>query len=260
MNLKFEEILKNFPEIKKQVDETLIKLNQKKLTQAEAESKIQDILENNDLDEMIAKNLPPETRITPLLKPKQTPMAGPGTHLIILRGNLAPDSCVVKLSGKYLQDGDFVGTAKVYDSEADANKAVLDGEIIAGDVLVIRYEGPVGGPGMPEMLSPSAALIGRGLGKSVALVTDGRFSGGSHGIMVGHVTPEAMNGGPIAMIRTGDKIQISKDTKELNVLISDEEMETRKKAWKKPEPRYKRGYLAKYTKTVRPASEGAVTS
>lgn len=179
------------------------------------------------------------------------------SHLRILYGNLAPTGAVAKITGK--EGTRFSGSARVFHSEEEAQERILDGTVVAGDVVVIRYEGPKGGPGMREMLSPTSAIMGRGLGDSVALITDGRFSGGSHGFVVGHVTPEAAEGGPIGLIENGDRIVIDADTNEMILDIPDEEMERRKAGWTRPEPKYKRGVLAKYAKTVSSASEGAVT-
>jgi dihydroxy-acid dehydratase len=179
------------------------------------------------------------------------------SHLRILYGNLAPEGAVAKITGK--EGEQFTGRARVYDSEEEAMKAILDGLIVAGDVIVIRMEGPKGGPGMREMLGPTSAVMGRGLGDKVALITDGRFSGGSHGFVVGHITPEAFTGGPIGLLREGDEITINAVDNELSVNISAEEMEARRAAWTQPEPRYRRGVLAKYAGHVTSASEGAVT-
>ncbi len=179
------------------------------------------------------------------------------SHLVILYGNLAPEGAVAKISGK--EGLLFTGSAKVYESEEKALKAILDGTIKKGDVIVIRYEGPRGGPGMREMLSPTSAIMGKGLGKDVALITDGRFSGGSHGFVVGHITPEAFNGGPLAIIKNGDKITIDASKHEINLGLSTAEIKKRLKSWKQPKPRYTRGVLAKYAKLVTSASEGAVT-
>nr|HQV21805.1 dihydroxy-acid dehydratase [Agitococcus sp.] len=153
----------------------------------------------------------------------------------------------------------FEGNARVYASEEDALQGILNGEVVAKDVIVIRYEGPKGGPGMREMLSPTSAVMGKGLGKEVALITDGRFSGGSHGFVVGHITPEAAEGGPIALIENGDVITIDAVTRQISVNVSDAEMAKRKAKWVAPAPKYTRGVLAKYAKTVSSASEGAVT-
>ena len=179
------------------------------------------------------------------------------SHLVILRGNLAPDGAVAKITGK--EGLSFSGNARVFESEEASLKGILDGTVVKDDVLIIRYEGPKGAPGMREMLSPTAAIMGKGLGEDVALITDGRFSGGSHGFVVGHVTPEAIEGGPIAIIETGDKISIDAETNEVTVDLSDEEIAARLTKWKKPASRYTRGVLAKYAATVTSASEGAVT-
>jgi dihydroxy-acid dehydratase len=179
------------------------------------------------------------------------------SHLVVLRGNLSPTGAVAKITGK--EGLRFEGTARVYHGEEGALAGILNGEVKAGDVIVIRYEGPKGGPGMREMLSPTSAVMGKGLGKDVALITDGRFSGGSHGFVVGHITPEAFDGGPIALIENGDKITIDAETRQITVDVSDAELAERKTRWVRPESRYKRGVLAKYAKTVSSASEGAVT-
>ncbi len=179
------------------------------------------------------------------------------SHLVILRGNLAPQGAVAKLTGK--EGLAFTGTARVFNSEEETLRGILDGTVVKGDVLVIRYEGPKGAPGMREMLSPTSAIMGKGLGKDVALITDGRFSGGSHGFVVGHITPEAIEGGPIAIVQDGDTITIDAQTHEVKLHLSDAEIADRLAAWKKPAPRYTRGLLAKYAKTVASASEGAVT-
>lgn len=178
-------------------------------------------------------------------------------HLVILRGNLAPDGAVAKISG---QEGvRFEGRARVFDSEESAQKAILDGRIVAGDVIVIRYEGPKGGPGMREMLGPTSAVMGRGLGRDVALITDGRFSGGSHGFVVGHISPEAQVGGPIALVRDGDRIRIDAEARRIEWLVTAEEAARRRARWKAPPFRYNRGVLAKYARLVGSASRGALT-
>lgn len=179
------------------------------------------------------------------------------SHLRILRGNLAPTGAVAKITGK--EGLSFSGRARTFDSEELAMEAILDGTVVAGDVIVIRYEGPKGGPGMREMLSPTSAIMGRGLGNDVALITDGRFSGGSHGFVVGHVTPEAMVGGPIALVKDGDTITIDAEQDAMILDISDEDMARRQAAWQAPEPNAKRGVLAKYAKNVGSASDGALT-
>jgi dihydroxy-acid dehydratase len=179
------------------------------------------------------------------------------SHLVVLHGNLAPSGSVAKITGK--EGLRFEGTARVYQGEEGALAGILNGEVKAGEVIVIRYEGPRGGPGMREMLSPTSAVMGKGLGKDVALITDGRFSGGSHGFVVGHITPEAFEGGPIALIEDGDRITIDAETRQITVAVSDAVLTERKARWVRPEPKYKRGVLAKYAKTVSSASEGAVT-
>jgi len=179
------------------------------------------------------------------------------SHLVVLRGNLAPEGAIAKITGK--EGLRFTGKARVFHSEEDSLKGILDGTVVKNDVVVIRYEGPKGGPGMREMLSPTSAIVGKGLGEDVALITDGRFSGGSHGFVVGHITPEAYEGGPLAIVEDGDEITIDAVTKELAIAISQEEIENRLKKWEKPNPRYTRGVLAKFAKTVNSASYGAVT-
>ena len=179
------------------------------------------------------------------------------SHLVVLRGNLAPEGAIAKITGK--EGLRFTGKARVFHSEEDSLKGILDGTVVKADVVVIRYEGPKGGPGMREMLSPTSAIMGKGLGGDVALITDGRFSGGSHGFVVGHITPEAYEGGPLAIVEDGDEITIDAVTKELTIAMSQEEIENRLKKWEKPNPRYTRGALAKYAKTVSSASYGAVT-
>ena len=179
------------------------------------------------------------------------------SHLVVLYGNLAPGGSVAKITGK--EGLRFVGTAKVFDAEEQALKSILNGDIVKGDVIVIRYEGPKGGPGMREMLSPTSAIMGKGLGKEVALITDGRFSGGTHGFVVGHITPEAYVGGPLAIIENGDTITIDAETNELKLDINEHEIASRLESWKQPTPRYTRGVLAKYAKLVNSASQGAVT-
>ncbi len=179
------------------------------------------------------------------------------SHLVILRGNLAPDGAVAKISGK--EGEKFSGNARVFESEEGAMTAILDGKIKAGDVIVIRYEGPRGGPGMREMLSPTSAVMGRGLGKDVALITDGRFSGGTHGFVVGHITPEAFDGGPLAIVKNGDPITIDGIKHTLNLEIPAKEIKDRLAKWKPRKPRYRRGVLAKYAAHVTTASLGAVT-
>ncbi len=179
------------------------------------------------------------------------------SHLAILYGNLATEGSVAKITGK--EGLVFTGTAKVFDAEEEALQSILNGDIVKGDVIVIRYEGPKGGPGMREMLSPTSAIMGKGLGKDVALITDGRFSGGTHGFVVGHITPEAQVGGPLAIVKNGDKITIDAENKVLNLHINEHEMARRMEKWQQPAPRYTRGVLAKFAKLVSSASKGAVT-
>jgi len=181
----------------------------------------------------------------------------PNGHLVILRGNLAPEGAVAKISGK--EGLSFSGTARVFDSEEEALRRILDGTVIKGDVIVIRYEGPRGAPGMREMLSPTSAIMGRGLGKEVALITDGRFSGGSHGFVIGHVTPEAYAGGPLAIVQDGDPITIDAEKCQLNLNLPEAKIRQRLQNWQTPVPKYERGVLAKYARSVSSASLGAVT-
>ncbi|RKZ65991.1 MAG: dihydroxy-acid dehydratase [Gammaproteobacteria bacterium] len=179
------------------------------------------------------------------------------SHLVIMYGNIATTGAVAKITGK--EGLSFTGNARVFESEEDALAAILDDTVVKGDVIVIRHEGPVGGPGMREMLSPTGAIMGKGLGKEVALITDGRFSGGSHGFVVGHVTPEAAVGGPIAIIEDGDGITIDAENRTLNLNIPQQEIDARLAKWKAPAPKETRGTLAKYARLVCSASEGAVT-
>ena len=201
-------------------------------------------------------NVPPypagQTIIQPLDKPIKK-----DSHLVILYGNLAPEGAVAKITGK--EGLRFEGKAIVFESEEKALKAILNGTVKKGHVIVIRSEGPKGGPGMREMLAPTSAIMGKGLGKEVALITDGRFSGGSHGFVVGHVTPEAYVGGLIALVKNGDTITIDAEKRQLTLEVPSAELKKRKKAWKKPTPRYTRGVLAKYAAHVTSASLGAVT-
>jgi len=179
------------------------------------------------------------------------------SHLVVMKGNLAPGGAVAKITGK--EGLRFTGHARVFHSEEDSLKGILEGSVTKGDVIVIRYEGPKGAPGMREMLSPTSAIMGRGLGQDVALITDGRFSGGSHGFVVGHVTPEAIEGGPIAVVEDGDRITIDAENQQVVLHVDDNIIAQRLSAWKKPAARYTRGVLAKYANTVSSASEGAVT-
>ncbi len=202
------------------------------------------------------KDVKPYSKHQQIIRPLDNPIKKDG-HLVILYGNLAPQGAVAKISGK--EGLSFTGKAKVFASEETALKKILDGGIKAGDVIVIRYEGPIGGPGMREMLSPTSAIMGKGLGKDVALITDGRFSGGSHGFVVGHIAPEAAVGGPLALVRDGDQITIDAKKRKITLHVTETELNKRKRAWKAPKPKYTRGVLAKYAKQVRSASEGAVT-
>ncbi len=191
-----------------------------------------------------------------VIRPFSQPLYGQG-HLAILRGNLAPQGSVAKISG--LKVIKMHGPARVFESEEDCMAAVMADQIKAGDIVVIRYEGPKGGPGMREMLSPTSAIIGKGLGDTVGLITDGRFSGGTYGLVVGHVAPEAYVGGPIALVREGDPITLDAETCQLTLHVGDAELERRRAGWTPPEPRYTRGVLAKYAKLVGGAERGAVT-
>ncbi|MDH4149503.1 MAG: dihydroxy-acid dehydratase [Betaproteobacteria bacterium] len=203
------------------------------------------------------KNVPDAPRANQdVIRPWSNPMYRHG-HLAILKGNLAPEGCVAKITG--LKSPKITGPARVFDSETACMKAIMAKKIKAGDVLVIRYEGPKGGPGMQEMLAPTGALIGQGLGESVGLITDGRFSGGTWGMVVGHVAPEAFEGGPIALVKEGDSITIDAHRLLIELHITKKEFAARKKKWKQPKPRYTRGVLAKFARLVSTASKGAVT-
>lgn len=191
-----------------------------------------------------------------VIRPFDAPLYPQG-HLAILRGNLAAEGCVAKITG--IKQRHITGPARVFDNEEACLEAILAGKIVAGDVVVIRYEGPKGGPGMREMLAPTSAIIGAGLGDSVGLITDGRFSGGTYGLVVGHVAPEAAVGGAIALVEEGDSITIDADARLLQLNVSDEELARRRAAWTPPAPRYTRGVLAKYARLVSSASLGAVT-
>ncbi|MDP6625442.1 MAG: dihydroxy-acid dehydratase [Nitrospinota bacterium] len=192
-----------------------------------------------------------------VIRPLDNPYKKEG-GIAILKGNIAPDCAVVKHSAVSEKALIFTGTARVFNSEEEGMKAIMDKEIKSGDVVVIRYEGPKGGPGMREMLSPTAAIAGMNLSDSVALITDGRFSGGTRGPCVGHISPEAMAGGPIALIEEGDKIAINIPERKIDLLISEDEMKKRRDNWKAPEPKIKKGYLARYQKLVTSANTGAV--
>jgi len=202
------------------------------------------------------RGVKPYPRGQEIIRPFSNPVKPTG-HLVMLYGNLAPDGAVAKISGK--EGSAFTGKARVFASEEKALQAILSGRIRKGHVVVIRYEGPRGGPGMREMLSPTSAIMGKGLGKEVALITDGRFSGGSHGFVVGHVTPEAYVGGPLALVRNNDTISIDAEARSISLDVSAAELRRRRAKWKSPRPRYRRGVLTKYAKQVGPASRGAVT-
>ena len=207
----------------------------------------------------LAENLKDLPGLTPgqtIVRPLSNPIKATG-HIQILKGNLAPDGAVAKITGK--EGLRFSGPARVYDSEEAMLHALEQKEIGKGDVVVIRYEGPKGGPGMPEMLTPTSAIIGAGLGKDVALLTDGRFSGGSHGFLVGHITPEAQDGGPIALIKSGEQITIDTEKNLIEVNVAADEMARRRQAWTMPAFKAERGTLAKYIRLVKSASEGCVT-
>jgi dihydroxy-acid dehydratase len=204
-----------------------------------------------------AAQITQETAGQEVVRPLSNPLKPTG-GLVILKGNLAPEGCVVKVAGHERMI--HKGPARVFDREEDAFQAVQKGKIKPNDVVVIRYEGPKGGPGMREMLGVTAALVGAGLGDSVALITDGRFSGATHGLMAGHVAPEAAHGGSIALVRDGDTIVFDIGARRLDVVVSEEELNTRLRQWSPPSPRYATGVMAKYAKLVSSASQGAVTN
>ena len=208
------------------------------------------------IKENLAKIIIPEQSDQQVVKSVETPIHDVGTA-VILKGSLAPDGAVIKTAGVDMTK--FIGTAKVFDTEEVAFDSISKGEIEEGDVVVIRYEGPKGGPGMREMLATTAAIVGQGLGKKVAMVTDGRFSGGTRGFMVGHVAPEAFVGGPIAFVKNGDKISINTEDNSINLEVSSDELENRKREWKVPKPKYVSGALAKYALLVGSAANGAIT-
>jgi dihydroxy-acid dehydratase len=200
--------------------------------------------------------VPPYPAGQDIVRPLTHPLK-PDSHLVVLYGNLAPEGAVAKISGK--EGLSFTGRARVFEGEEATLQAILDGQVVAGDVVIVRYEGPRGGPGMREMLSPTAAIMGKGLGKDVAFLTDGRFSGGSHGFVVGHVSPEAALGGPIALVQDGDMIRIDATTREISLDVPAAELESRRAAWRPRAPYATRGVLAKYAELVSSASLGAVT-
>jgi dihydroxy-acid dehydratase len=207
----------------------------------------------------LAENLATSKGLAPgqkIIQPVENPIKKTG-HITILHGNLAPGSAVAKITGK--EGSKFSGPARVFDSEEAMLAALEQGGIKRGDVVIIRYEGPKGGPGMPEMLTPTSALMGAGLGNDVALITDGRFSGGSHGFIVGHVVPEAQDGGPLALVHDGDRVVIDAETASIDAEVSEAEFAKRRAAWQAPPPKATRGMLAKYIRCVQPASKGCVT-
>ena len=225
------------------------------------------LLEENLLDgdcltvtgKTLAENvndLPGLTEGQKVIHPISDPSKKTG-HIRIMRGNLAPEGAVAKITGK--EGLKFTGPARVFDGEEAMLRALEDKKIQKGDVIIIRYEGPTGGPGMPEMLTPTSAIMGAGLGNDVALMTDGRFSGGSHGFIVGHITPEAQAGGPVALIRDGDQVTIDAETNRIDVSVTDADLAKRKAAWTAPPYKFTRGTLYKYIKNVKSASEGCVT-
>jgi dihydroxy-acid dehydratase len=201
-------------------------------------------------------NVEPYAESQRIVRPLRDPIKK-NSHLVVLYGNLAPEGAVAKITGK--EGLRFEGRARVFNSEEDSLRGILGGQVEAGDVVIIRYEGPKGGPGMREMLSPTAAIMGKGLGQEVALITDGRFSGGSHGFVVGHVSPEAALGGPLALVKTGDNITIDAERREITLHLSAAELKRRRKSWLPPKPYARRGALAKYARAVSSASLGAVT-
>jgi len=229
--------------LKKLLDKNLIHENALTVTGKSIKENLDSIIIPDISDQKIVKSV-------------EAPIHSVGTA-VILKGTLAPDGAVIKTSGVEITE--FTGKAKIFDREEDAFDATAKGEIEEGDVLVIRYEGPKGGPGMREMLATTAALIGQGLGKKVAMVTDGRFSGGTRGFMIGHVAPEAFVGGPIALVKNGDEISINTETNSINLHVSEEELDSRRKEWKAPKPNYTSGALAKYASLVGSAAEGAIT-
>ena len=229
--------------MKKLIDNNLLHANSLTVTGKTIKDNLAEIKISNASDEKIVRSI-------------ENPLHDVGTA-VILKGTLAPDGAVIKTAGMEMTK--FTGKAKVFDTEESAFDSVSKGEIEEGDVLVIRYEGPKGGPGMREMLATTAAIVGQGLGKKVAMITDGRFSGGTRGFMVGHVAPEAFVGGPIAFVKDGDEISINIEDNSINLHVSNEELENRSKEWKMPKPNYESGVLSKYAVLVGSASNGAVT-
>ena len=208
------------------------------------------------LEENLSEVESPNIESNDIIFPISNPIKKTG-HIQILKGNLAMHGCVAKITGK--EGLKFIGPAKVFNSEFECLTAIKNSKVNKGEVVVIRYEGPKGGPGMPEMLKPTSAIMGAGLGKDVALITDGRFSGGTHGFVVGHIVPEAYEGGTLAIVEDGDIITIDSEKNLINVDISDNEISSRIKSWKKPKPKINNGILYKYVKSVSDASNGCVT-
>jgi dihydroxy-acid dehydratase len=194
-----------------------------------------------------------------VIRPMSAPVKKEG-GIAVLFGNIAPKGAVVKQSGVSAAMMQFTGTARCFDSEEAAMSALMEGKIQAGNVVVIRYEGPKGGPGMREMLAPTAAIMGLGLGDSVALITDGRFSGGTRGPCIGHISPEAAEGGPIALVEEGDSIMLDIPARRLELLVDEKTLQERRSKWQRPEPKIKKGWLARYAKVVTSAYTGAITS
>jgi dihydroxy-acid dehydratase len=225
---------------------------------------IEEGLMRGDCLTVTGKTMKENMRNSKIVRPKEQSIVRPldnpikkDSHLVIFKGNLCPEGAVGKITGK--EGMSFSGKAIVFESEEAALQAILKDKVKKGHVIVVRMEGPKGGPGMREMLSPTSAIMGKGLGEEVAFITDGRFSGGSHGFVVGHVTPEAFVGGPIAAVKNGDPITIDAVKREITLGVPDKELKARLKAWKQPKPRYTRGVLAKYAKLTTDASQGAVT-
>ena len=208
------------------------------------------------LEENLSEIESPDMESNDIIFPISNPIKKTG-HIQILKGNLAKQGCVAKITGK--EGLKFTGPAKVFDSEFECLLAIKDSKVNKGEVVVIRYEGPKGGPGMREMLAPTSAVMGKGLGGKVALITDGRFSGGTHGFVVGHITPEAYTGGTLAIIEDGDEILIDAENNRLELIVDESIINQRLSNWKQPKPKYTKGVLAKYAKLAQSASRGAIT-
>jgi dihydroxy-acid dehydratase len=208
----------------------------------------------NTIGELVAQARVEDPEV---IRPLDNPYR-PRGGLAILKGSLAPGGAIVKVAGVADSMRRFAGQARVFESEEATMSAVMEGQVKPGDAVIVRYEGPKGGPGMREMLTPTSVLCGRGLDLDCALITDGRFSGGTRGLCIGHVSPEAAEGGPIALVRDGDRIEIDLDKKSLDLMVSADEMAKRRQAWKRPEPNIKEGYMARYAQMVTGAASGAV--